>query len=426
MREGFPDPGFHRTPTASRPNPGYPRGMEMTDGPAAPFGDLVDREVFERMVAVRREIHRHPELGFGERRTAARVAARLDEIGIAWRGAAGTGLIADLPGPDGVPRVALRADLDGLPIRERTGLEFASEVDGLMHACAHDGHTAMLLGAAEILSRDSLPAPVRLLFQPAEELGEGALRMIEDGALDEVGLVFGGHIDPHFETGVLAVTRGTVNASVDTFRIVISGREGHAARPHEGLDAVVVGSMLVMALQTIVAREVAPAEPSVVTVGKFAAGRAANVIAGRAELEGTIRAHGESTRDHLIRSVERIAESTAAVHGAALEMEFVEGAPVLVNEGRPWELARAAAVTVVGEERVTWMKTPNMGGEDFSHYLRGVPGCYIRFGGRGGDRTSFPAHSSQFDFDETTLAIGAAWFANVARAAGRALAGETG
>ncbi|MDX1660314.1 MAG: M20 family metallopeptidase [Gemmatimonadota bacterium] len=395
----------------------------MTESPVS-FRDLVAPDVFERMVAVRRDIHRHPEIGFEEERTAGRVSARLDEMGIEWRRAAGTGVIADLPGPEGVPRVALRADLDALPIRERTGLEFASEVDGLMHACAHDGHTAMVLGAAEILAGESLPAPVRLLFQPAEEVGRGAERMIGDGALEDVGVVFGGHLDPHFETGTLAVTRGAVNASVDTFRIRISGREGHAARPHEGLDAVVVGSMLVMALQTIVAREVSPAEPSVVTVGRFGAGRAANVIAGLAELEGTIRAHDEEIREHLIRSVKRIAESTAAVHGATLEMEFTEGGPVLVNEGWPWERAREAALSVVGESRVTWMKTPNMGGEDFSYFLREVPGCYIRFGSRGGDRTSFPAHSSQFDFDETALAIGAAWFAETARAAGRTLAGS--
>lgn len=398
----------------------------MTDTPAGPFEDLVDDGVFERMVAVRRDLHSHPELGFQEERTSERVAARLDELGIEWRRVAGTGLVADLPGPSGTPRVALRADLDALPIRERTGLEFASEVDGLMHACAHDGHTAMVLGAAEILASESLAAPVRLLFQPAEEVGEGARRMIDDGALEDVGMIFGGHLDPHFETGVLAVTRGPVNASVDTFRIEISGREGHAARPHEGLDAVVIGSMLVMALQTIVAREVAPAEPSVVTVGRFSAGRTANVIAGRAELEGTIRAHDDRTRDHLVRSVKRIAESTAAVHRATLEMEFTEGAPVLVNEGRPWELAREAAVAVVGAERVTWMKTPNMGGEDFSYYMKEAPGCYIRFGCRGGDRTAFPAHSSQFDFDEAALAIGAAWFARVARVAGRALSGGTG
>lgn len=399
----------------------------MTTRPAPPFDALVPGDVFASMVDVRRAIHHDPEIGFSEERTSARVAERLDGLGIGWRRLAGTGLVADLPGPDGVPAVALRADLDALPIHERTGLPFASGNDGLMHACAHDGHVAMLLGAAAILAgRDDLPAPVRLIFQPAEELSDGAQAMIAGGALEGVGMVFGGHIDSHFETGTLAVTRGAVNASVDTFRIEISGREGHAARPHEGLDAVVVGSMLVMALQTIVAREVAPAEPSVVTVGRFQAGRTANVIAGRAVLEGTIRAHDPDTREHLVRSVRRIAESTAAVHGASLEMTFEDGAPVLVNEGPPLEIARAAAVDVVGEARVTWMKTPNMGGEDFSYYMERVPGCYIRFGARGGESTSFPAHSSQFDFDETALAIGAAYHARVACLAGRALAEAPG
>lgn len=401
--------------------------MDFVTRPDAPRDRLIPDDVFDSMVEIRRAIHRDPELGFEEERTAGRVAGRLDELGIAWRRVAGTGVVADLPGPDGVAAVAIRADLDALPIRERTGLPFASATEGLMHACAHDGHTAMVLGAAELLAGiEARPAPVRFLFQPAEELSDGAQAMIAAGALDGVGMIFGGHIDSHFETGTLAVTRGSVNASVDTFRIEISGREGHAARPHEGLDAVVVGSMLVMALQTIVAREVAPAEPSVVTVGRFEAGRTANVIAGRAVLEGTIRAHGSTTRDHLIRSVKRIAESTAAVHGATLEMTFEDGAPVLVNEGRPVEIAREAAIEVVGEPGVTWMKTPNMGGEDFSYYMQRVPGCYIRFGARGGESTSFPAHSSQFDFDETVLAIGAAWYARVATLAGRALAEPPG
>ncbi|MDX1623501.1 MAG: M20 family metallopeptidase [Gemmatimonadota bacterium] len=382
-------------------------------------------DVFDRIVAIRRDLHRHPELSGRERRTTDRVCQRLDELGIRHRRLGETGVIADLPGLAGdVPGVALRADLDALPIQERTGLEFASEEEGVMHACAHDGHTAMLLGAAEVLRGEELPAPVRLLFQPAEETGTGARWMLEEGALEGVGMIFAGHLDIEFRTGVLAVTRGPVNASVDTFRIVISGREGHAARPHEALDAVVVGSMLVMGLQTIVAREIEPALPSVVTVGRFEAGRAANVIAGRAELEGTIRAHDPEIREHLIASVRRVAESTAKVHGAELELEIAEGAPVLVNRGEPYEIAREAAKAVVGESSVTWMKNANMGGEDFGYFMERVPGCYIRFGARAGGPVGFPAHSGQFDFDEEALGIGAAWFVDVALRAGEAMAGR--
>lgn len=396
----------------------------MSDGSPArsPRGGRIDAGVFERIVAIRRDLHRHPELSGRERRTSDRVCDRLAELGISHRRLGETGVVADLPGGDDVARVALRADLDALPIQERTGLEFASEEEGVMHACAHDGHTAMLLGAAEVLSKGDLPAPVRLLFQPAEEIGTGARALLDAGALEGVGMIFAGHLDVEFRTGELAVTRGAVSASVDTFRIGIGGREGHAARPHEALDAVVVGSMLVMGLQTIVAREIDPAQPSVVTVGRFEAGRAANVIAGRAELEGTIRAHDPETRERLIAAVRRVAESTAKLHGAEFELELSRGAPVLMNRGEAYEIARAAAVAVVEESGVTRMKTSNMGGEDFGYFLERAPGCYIRFGARKEGSVGPPAHSGGFDFDEEALGIGAAWLVEVARRAGEALA----
>jgi hippurate hydrolase len=387
----------------------------------------VEPRLFDRMVAFRRDLHRHPELSGQETRTAARVDEALAKLGIPSRRVAGTGIVADIPGRERVPRVALRADLDALPIHEETGLEFASLRPGLMHACGHDGHSSMLVGAAELLCRaGDLPAPVRLLFQPAEEKGTGALDLITAGALDGVGIIFGGHLDRHYPTGAIVVSDGVVNASTDSFRIAITGHGGHAARPHEAVDAVVVGSLMVIALQTIVSREVNPAYPSVVTVGRFDAGTAGNVIAGQATLDGTIRAQDPEVREHLKQSLRRIVTSVGQLHGAGVRLEFAEGTPAVLNEPGATALARQAAEAVVGRGNVLTLHTANMGGEDFAHYLERVPGCYVRFGAQAAGRESFPAHSSKFDFDEQALAVGAAYYAAVARTAGKRLAAAGG
>ncbi len=393
---------------------------------ATPVSRAVEPSVFERMVEIRRDLHRHPELSWQERRTARRLRRRLRELGIEARPVCGTGLVADLPGPAGRPIVALRADLDALPIQEETGLEFSSVHAGVMHACGHDGHAAMLLGAAEMLAGEPrLPAPVRLIFQPAEERGAGAEAMLEEGVLDGVGMIFGGHLDRHFPTGWIVAAEGPVNASTDGFRISVRGQGGHAARPHEAVDAVVVGSLIVMAIQTIVSREVDPAHPSVVTVGRFDAGTAGNVIAGQALLEGTIRAQDEAVRQHLQRSLRRIVESVGQLHQAQLEVELLEGTPRLVNHAGAARLARQAARLVTDDGKVRRRAPVNMGGEDFAQYLQRTRGCYVRFGAQVSGREGYPAHSSRFDFDEEALAFGAAWFHRIALVAGRELTGET-
>ena len=387
----------------------------------------IDDLTVARITRLRRDLHRHPELSWDEHRTQDVICAELDRLGVAYRrDVAGTGVIADLPGPPGVPAVALRADTDALPVHEETGLSFASQAPGVMHACGHDGHTSMLLGAAAALQGRDLPAPVRLLWQPAEEKGRGAPALIEAGALDGVGFIFGGHVDRHYPPGVLAVTEGAVNASTDTFHITVRGQDGHGARPHESIDAVVIGSLMVISLQTIVSREVNPAHPAVVTVGRFAAGHANNVIAGRADLEGTIRAQHPSVRAHLTSRVEHVARSVADLHGARVEVEVRAGTPPVINAGPALDHARAAAVRVVGASRVVPLITANMGGEDFAFYLDHVPGAYIRYGAQVPGRESYPAHSSRFDFDESALAVGASWMVEVALEAGRALAQAAG
>ena len=383
----------------------------------------ISPEVFQRQVSVRRELHKYPELSWEEVRTSAAICAFLERLGIPYRTkVARTGVVADIPGKAGVPCVVLRADMDALPIREETGLEFASAHEGVMHACGHDGHTAMLLGAAELLAKENnLPAPVRLLFQPAEEKGAGAQAMIKDGALEGAGMIFGGHLDRHYRAGTIIVSEGAVNASSDNFCIEIIGQGAHGARPHESIDAVVVGSLMVMALQTIVSREINPAHPSVVSVGLFQAGTAPNVIAGQARLEGTVRAQDEGVRRQLNASVKRIAESIAQLHGATIHVAISLGTPPLVNSREMATLAREAAVEAVGETAVLPLHTANMGAEDFSYYLEHIPGAYVRFGAQVPGREGFPAHSSRFDFDEQALAVGGAFYYSVAKAAGRVL-----
>ena len=376
------------------------------------------------LVDIRRILHADPELSGEEARTAANIAAFLTRHGIPHRtGVAGHGVIADLPGIEpGTPCVVIRADIDALPIHEETGLPFASVRPGVMHACGHDGHTAMVLGAAVLLHQQRVrPAPVRVLFQPAEERASGALAMIEAGALDGAGLVFGGHLDRHYPPGVIAVSEGAVNASSDNFAIDIVGQGAHGARPHESIDAVVVGSLMVMALQTIVSREIDPARPSVVSVGQFNAGTAPNVIAGRARLEGTVRSQDDAVRRQLLASVTRIATAIGRLHGAVTQVSVSEGTPPLVNTPDMAALAREAAAAVVGDASVVPLRTANMGGEDFSYYLERVPGAYVRFGSQVPGKEGYPAHSSKFDFDEAALVTGAEYFAAVARIAGERL-----
>jgi amidohydrolase len=388
---------------------------------------LIAPELYDRLVALRRELHRYPELSRQEVRTAAVISRFLHNLGIQHRtNIAGHGVVADIPGDSGVPCVVLRADMDALPIQEETGLEFASVHGGVMHACGHDGHTAMLLGAAALLAQENdLPAPVRLIFQPEEEKGTGAVAMIKEGVLKGAGLIFGGHLDRHYRPGTVVVSEGPVNASSDNFAIEIIGQGAHGARPHESIDAVVVGSLMIMALQTIVSREVDPARPSVVSVGQFHAGTAPNVIAGQAKLEGTVRAQDTAVRQQLLSSVRRIAKSIAQLHGAKIYISVTEGTPPLVNHQEMAHLARRAAVEAVGEANVLPLKTANMGAEDFSYYLEKIPGAYVRFGSQVPGREGYPAHSSKFDFDEEALAVGAAYYRAIARIAGQQLRQHT-
>lgn len=384
----------------------------------------VPEKTFEEMVDFRRDMHAHPELSWKETRTTERICGFLESRGIAYdRSLAPTGVVATLPGKNSsLGCIALRADIDALPIHEETGLPFASGNDGVMHACGHDGHTSGLLGAMLLLAQESeLPVPVKLIFQPAEETGNGAKALIAAGVLDDVAMIFGGHIDRGYPLGSIIVTDGPVNASSDRFVINVSGKGGHAGRPHEATDAVVVGSLLVISLQTIVSREINPAHPSVVTVGSFEAGTAHNVIAETARLNGTNRAQEPEVRVELERAIRRVATAVGGLHDARVDVEIIPGTPAVINTDAPTTLARQAAAKVVGPENVYPLDHANMGAEDFGWYAEERPSCYVRFGTASPDREFFPAHSSRFDFDERTLAVSAAYFHRLAIEAGQQL-----
>ncbi len=378
-----------------------------------------DEKLIEWMRDIRRTIHQHPELANEEHHTQRYICEKLQELNIPFRTEGlHTGIVATL-GPfvsDDQDNhcVALRADLDGLPVDEKTGLGFASKLPGLMHACGHDGHVAMLLGAAAMLQHVELPGRIIFLFQPVEESGEGALAMIEDGAFAGVQAIYAGHIDRHFKVGQIAAEPGLICAYTDKFEIRVCGRGGHASRPHETIDAIVVASLLVMSIQTLVSREINPSYPNVVSVGRFSGGSAYNVIAEEAVLEGTIRATHPEIRSQIIDGLERMVRAMDGLYNAKTTIHFRDGLPPVINHPLAARLARDAAKKVVGPEGVVKQRHPSLGGEDFAYFLQKVPGCLVRFGAGHPELPNTPAHSPYFDFDEGVLPIGAAFLAQVA------------
>ncbi|MEW6518825.1 MAG: amidohydrolase [Thermodesulfobacteriota bacterium] len=376
-----------------------------------------DAQLLAWMTDIRRTLHQHPELALQEFRTAEYVSAKLAELGIAHQnGIAGTGIAAFIgEKKNGARSVALRADMDALPITEKTGLPFASQNDGVMHACGHDGHMAMLLGAAALLKKQGrLAGRIVLLFQPAEEDEGGAEKMIAAGVLAGVDAIFGGHIERHYGVGEIAVQPGIICAFTDEFRIIIRGPGGHAAKPHESVDCIVAAAFLVASLQTLVSRETNPVFPAVVTVGKIHGGTASNVIANQVVLEGTIRTTHSEAREKIFESLRRMVLAVRDLYSTATEFTLTAGYPPVINDPVIAEVARQAARETVGENGVKSQPYPSLGGEDFSFYLKHIPGCFVRFGARRDDLPHANAHSPVFDFDERVLPVGAEFLARCA------------
>jgi amidohydrolase len=361
--------------------------------------------------AIRRDVHQYPEMGFAETRTAGLIADRLRALGLEVRvEVAQTGVVGLLQGARSGRTLLLRADMDCLPVAEATGAPYASRHAGFMHACGHDGHVAMLLGAAEALAarRERLAGAVKFVFQPAEEGPGGAEPMIRAGVLDNprVDAAVGLHLLNDLPVGTVGLRPGPIMAATDRIALVVRGRGGHGAAPHQTIDAIVVAAHLVTALQTIAAREVSPVVPVVVTIGTIHGGFRANVIAPTVELTGTVRSFDAELRRTLPERIERIARGVTSALGADVDVSYEFGYPATVNDAGLTDLVRGAAATVVGEAGIV-VPDRLMGGEDMAYFLEAVPGCFAFIGsanaGRGLDH---PHHSPRFDFDEAALPIG--------------------
>lgn len=369
-------------------------------------------ELVPKITAIRRDIHAHPELAFQEHRTSDIVAAHLRKIGVeVTRGLAGTGVVGKLTVGRNSRAIGLRADMDALPITELNTFDHRSQTAGCMHACGHDGHIAMLLGAAELLAASAhnhnFDGTVYLIFQPAEEHEGGGLRMVEEGLFDRFPMqtVFGLHNWPGLPAGQMSVMAGPVMAGADRFAITLTGQGGHAAMPHQAKDVVVAGAALVQALQTLVSRSTEPLEPAVLSVTRFHAGHADNVLADEALLGGTVRTFGSAQQSVMMQGMERICAGIGQTYDVDVDLVFERGYPPTINSSAEADLCRAAASRVMGAENVRGDLKPSMGAEDFAYLLRERPGCYVWLGS-GAATPGAMLHGSRFDFNDDIINLG--------------------
>ena len=368
-------------------------------------------EINDRIITIRRDLHAHPELSGHEEHTKYLIKGILEAEGIPVREFEDHhGLIADLVTRPGEPFVALRGDIDALPIHEQTGASYASREDGIMHACGHDSHTAILLGSAIALNhiRGELPGNIRFIFQPAEEITlGGSSQMIEKGALENVKAIFGLHAYPYLNTGQMGYKHGVMLASADTFEIEIFGRSSHGARPHEGVDAILVTSMVVSSLNHIVSRQIDPLHPAVISLGTIEGGKAANVLCDHVKLKGTVRTVNHDIREKIPKmmeiSIKGICRSMHATHN--FHYEF--GSPEVLNDDAMVDLLVDEARSIIGDENCIDLEDPVMGGEDFGRYLEIVPGAFFRLGTCNTEKgTCVAQHNSRFNVDDDALIVG--------------------
>ncbi|WIM06162.1 MAG: M20 family metallopeptidase [Candidatus Nitricoxidivorans perseverans] len=386
-------------------------------------------EIHPRIAALRRDLHAHPELAFGERRTSDIVAAHLEELGIeTHRGLAGTGVVGRLSSGAGSRAIGLRADMDALPLAEQNAFAHRSTCEGRMHACGHDGHTAMLLGAAEALAarRDRFDGTIYFVFQPAEEHEGGGRVMVEEGLFNRfpMDMVFGLHNWPGLPAGGFGVIEGPVMAGADRFEITLTGHGAHAAMPHQGTDTVLAGAALVQALQAVVSRDTDPVEPAVVSVTRFHAGHADNVLPETAVLGGTVRCFRPELQDALEDGMRRICRGIGAAHRVEVRLDFMRGYPPTINAAEPAALCREVARRVVDEVagkgagggQVFDRLKPSMGAEDFSFLSRVVPGCYAWLG-NGPVEGGRMLHSPRYDFNDAIIPVGIRYWVRLAESA---------
>lgn len=372
----------------------------------------ISESLLTDVVALRRDLHMHPELGFEEHRTAGIAADRLRRLGFdVHTGIGRTGVVGVIKGRKPGSTVMLRADMDALPILEENTHAYRSRADGKMHACGHDGHVAMLLGAAELIAagKDDLAGTVCLLFQPAEEGHGGARAMIEDGVLERFGIqrAYGLHLNTKLPAGVLGFREGPFYASSDSVEIEVLGVGGHGSAPHDAVDPIYTAANFITSVQQIVSRHVDPLEPAVVTIGAIHGGTIHNVIPRTVRMLGTVRAFSEDVRNAMPERIERVLKSCCDAMGASYEFEYLWRYPVTSNDADQTKYARALAQRMFGDERIV-TADKLMGAEDFSFFAQRVPACFYSLGARGDASTSNPHHSSTFDIDESSLAAGVA------------------
>ena len=371
----------------------------------------------DELIEIRRKIHSEPEISWEEYKTTDYVYSYLENLGIQCRKTDPTGVIAEIKGGKPGKTVALRGDMDAFSVQElNKDLSYASKEDGKMHACGHDAHTAMLLVAAKTLNeiKDDLPGNVRLLFQPAEEIAEGAKSLVKQGAMEGVDNVFGIHIWSQIPTGKVSCSPGPSFAAADRFIVTFKGRGGHGAMPHDCIDAAVIASSFVMNIQSVISRTIDPQESAVLTVGKMTAGTRFNVIAENAEIEGTIRCFNPAVQCHIETQIKTFADMTAALYGASAKVNYIRGTQAVLNEASSAKLVQNIVSEAFGVDKMLEEK-PTMGGEDFSVYLENVPGAFSLVGcGNSAKDTQWSHHHGLFNIDEDALIIGAELYAQYA------------
>ncbi len=370
----------------------------------------------EQIISWRRHIHAHPEVAWSEKETSAAVAAELQNMGLEVTRLSPSGVIGVLSGAGPGKTVALRADMDALAIAEASDLPYKSTKPGTMHACGHDGHTAMLLGAAKICSelRHEFCGRIKFLFQPAEEIGLGALKMMEAGIMQDVDAILGIHLWPDLPSGKVSLVAGPRMASADKLKITVRGKASHGSMPHQGIDAILAASAIIMNLQSVSSREIAPLEPAVITIGKLAGGTGWNITCDEVTLEGTTRCFSHEVRKIFPAAIERIIKNTAATFRAQAEMEYIAIAPPLINDPQIAQIAAASLRKLYGDESAGTIEKV-MGGEDFAFLCEKTPGALAFVGiGNKEKQTDQPLHSDKFNIDEDVLPIGAALHAQFA------------
>lgn len=376
-------------------------------------------DIADVLIDIRRQIHQHPELGFEEKATADLICKRLEKLQIPFRiGVGGTGVVGLIRGHGQGKTVGLRADMDALPVQEKNDTSYASQTPGVMHACGHDAHVSCLLGAAMLLAplRGEIKGNIKLIFQPAEEIDLGAKAVLDDEGLENPrpSAIFALHVDTELAVGNIGLKKGPLMAALDSIKISVRGKGGHGALPHNCVDAVVAASAMVMNLQTAVSRETDPMKPVVISIGAFNSGHTDNIIASRADLIGTVRTLDPDTHREFPAIIRRICKSTAASFGAEVDVDYQRMIPPLVNSPEMTDKVKSACQAILGAGSIK--ETPvSMLGDDFSFFLRDIPGCYFRLGVKKPEsETAHTLHNDRFDIDESALPIGASILAYAA------------